>query len=150
MFALAQSQDEKIRYFGGKKLVEVSVRDEALKQIKEKKEEILVLKANVHNNVVVIHCYGELDLYTVPQLEKLTNRYLDEEYAKIVIDLTETSYLDAETLRVFIRILSRVNQANLRLVMTPDALIRKTFLISGLKQYFLFTPSVQEALENLN
>jgi anti-sigma B factor antagonist len=97
----------------------------------------------------VIALSGEIDLYTAPELKQELIRVIDGGASRVIIDLTETSFIDSTTLGVLVSGLKRLrpNGGELALVIT-DRNIRKVFDITGLDRVFPIRGTRAEAVES--
>jgi anti-sigma B factor antagonist len=91
---------------------------------------------------------GELDLATVPQLEKAAAAALAAAHAAMVVDLTETTFLDSTALGVLIGAVKRLRSREGALaIVNVDENISKTFEITGLDQIFTILPTREAAVD---
>ncbi len=99
----------------------------------------------------VIAVRGEIDLFTAPELKKVLTDAIEGGELRLVIDLSEVSFLDSTALGVLIGAVKRLRSRGgaLALVNT-DASIAKTFEITGLDQIFTILPTREEALAALD
>lgn len=86
---------------------------------------------------VVIALAGEVDLYTAPELKHELVRVIDAGARGVVVDMTDTTFIDSTTLGVLISGVKRLrpNGGSVELVVT-DRNIRKIFEITGLDRVF--------------
>lgn len=98
----------------------------------------------------VIALSGEVDLYTAPELKQELLGVIEAGSTNVVVDLTETTFIDSTTLGVLVSGLKRVRpeggQVGLVIV---DRNIRKIFEITGLDRVFPIRETLQETLEDL-
>ena len=96
----------------------------------------------------VIALTGEVDLYTAPEFKNELIRVIDTGATTVVVDLTETTFIDSTTLGVLVSGLKRVGPqgGQLRLVIT-DRNIKKIFEITGLDRVFPIHETRSAALE---
>ena len=70
---------------------------------------------------------------------------------RIVVDLTETTFLDSTALGVLIGAVKRLRSRDgVLTIVNTDANIAKTFEITGLDQIFTIRPTREEAIEALD
>src|SRR5687767_2032780 len=76
---------------------------------------------------------GEIDLFTAPEFKQCLAAAIDDGVTSIVVDLTETSFVDSSSLGVLIGAHRRLaaRDGTLTIVATNDAIL-KTFRITGL------------------
>ena len=98
----------------------------------------------------VIAVRGEIDLFTAPELKQELGEAIEAGRNQIVVDLTETSFLDSTALGVLIGAVKRLRSDSGRLVLVNvDTNIAKTFEITGLDQIFTILPTRDEAIAAL-
>lgn len=102
------------------------------------------------NGVPIIALTGEVDLYTAPNLKEELIRLIDEGARRVVVDFTDTSFIDSTTLGVLVSGLKRLRLqgGQLALVIT-DRSILKIFEITGLDRIFSIHELRAEALDEL-
>ena len=99
----------------------------------------------------VIRPRGELDLATHQELSQAITGALDAGQAHIVVDLTDTTFLDSTALGVLIGAVKRLRSRDgVLTIVNTDANIAKTFEITGLDQIFTIRPTRGEAVEALD
>src|SRR4051812_4001947 len=91
---------------------------------------------------------GEIDLFTAPELKQVLAESIEAGRKFIVVDLTDTTFLDSTALGVLIGAVKRLRsrQGALAIVNVDDN-IAKTFEITGLDQIFTILPSREDAIE---
>jgi anti-sigma B factor antagonist len=89
------------------------------------------------NGAAVIALAGEVDLYTAPELKQELLRVIDAGARGVVVDMTDTTFIDSTTLGVLISGVKRLRPdgRGFELVVT-DRNIRKIFEITGLDRVF--------------
>jgi anti-sigma B factor antagonist len=99
----------------------------------------------------VVAVRGEIDLFTAPDLKAMLVEAIDGGKTRIVVDLSETTFLDSTALGVLIGAIKRIRARDgaLTLVNT-DPNIAKTFEITGLDQIFTIVPTRDEAISALD
>ena len=99
----------------------------------------------------VIAVRGEIDLFTAPDLKSTLLGAIDAGHIRIVIDLSETSFLDSTALGVLIGAVKRLRARDgVLTIVNTDQNIAKTFEITGLDQIFTIRPTRDEAVEALD
>jgi anti-sigma B factor antagonist len=99
----------------------------------------------------VLAVRGEIDLYSAPRLRQVIAESIEAGRNRIVLDLTETSFLDTTGLGVLIGAVKRLRPCHGALaIVNCDASIAKTFEITGLDQIFTILPTRDEALEAIS
>ena len=96
----------------------------------------------------VISLAGEVDLYTAPEFKQQLLEVIDQGGRDVIVDLTDTTFIDSTTLGVLVGGVKRLRPAggSLALVCT-DENITKIFEITGLDRVFPIHSSREEALE---
>jgi anti-sigma B factor antagonist len=98
----------------------------------------------------VIAVRGEIDLFTAPELKQKLGEAIEAGRRQIVVDLTDTTFLDSTALGVLIGAVKRLRSDSGHLVLVNvDANIAKTFEITGLDQIFTILPTRDEAIAAL-
>lgn len=91
----------------------------------------------VQEDVPIIAVHGEVDLFTAPELKVAAHDELDAGATSLIIDLTETSFLDSTALGVLIGLTKRVRPLGGELVIVnTEPTTAKTFAITGLDEVF--------------
>lgn len=99
----------------------------------------------------IIAVAGEIDLFTAPELKAALSEALDAGRSRIVVDLTDTTFLDSTALGVLIGAVKRLRSRDGAMtIVNSDANIAKTFEITGLDQIFTIRASRDEAIEALD
>lgn len=95
----------------------------------------------------VIELGGEIDLYTAPEFKERMVELIEDGKKRIVVDLSDATFIDSTTLGVLVGGVKRLRPAggSLALVCT-DQNITKIFEITGLDRVFPIHPSRDEAL----
>jgi len=97
----------------------------------------------------VVAVAGEIDLFTAPELKSA--EALESGRTRIVVDLTDTTFLDSTALGVLIGAVKRLrSREGVLTIVNTDANIAKTFEITGLDQIFTIRPTRDEAVEALD
>jgi len=104
----------------------------------------------VDSETHVIELGGEIDLYTAPEFKERMSEIIDEGKTRVVVDLSQATFIDSTTLGVLVGGVKRLRPAggSLSLVST-DENITKIFEITGLDRVFPIHSSRDEALEDL-
>jgi anti-sigma B factor antagonist len=96
----------------------------------------------------VVSVAGEIDLFTAPEFKQRVSAPIDEGRTHVVVDLTETTFIDSSSLGVLIGAHRRLRRLDGRLVVvcSNDAIV-KTFRITGLDGVFTIVERLEEALD---
>jgi anti-sigma B factor antagonist len=95
----------------------------------------------------VVAVSGEVDLFTAPEFKQRITAPIAAGVDHVIVDLTETTFIDSSSLGVLIGAHRRLQQRGGRLVVACDTeAIVKTFRITGLDGVFAIVDSVEAAL----
>ena len=96
----------------------------------------------------VLAVRGEIDLFTAPELKQVLAESIEAGRVRIIVDLTETTFLDSTALGVLIGAVKRLRSRDGALaIVNVDENIAKTFEITGLDQIFTILPTREAAVE---
>jgi anti-anti-sigma factor len=87
------------------------------------------------SDVVVAHIDGEIDLSNVDEIRGVLVGAVDNEVLGLVVDLSETTYLDSTGIRLLFELVHRLQtrRRQLRLVVTDQALVRRVIVLTQLE-----------------
>lgn len=95
----------------------------------------------------VIAVSGEIDIFTAPDLRRAAQEAIEAGANRIVLDLTQTSFLDSTGLGVAIGLAKRVRPLGGDVVIVNvDEGIARTFEITGLADIFKICATRDEAV----
>ena len=101
----------------------------------------------VDESTYVIALAGEVDLYTAPEFKQQLLDVIGEGGKDVVVDFTDTTFIDSTTLGVLVGGVKRLRAQDGRLsLVCSDRNIRKIFEITGLDRVFTIYPTRDEAL----
>jgi anti-sigma B factor antagonist len=96
----------------------------------------------------VIAVSGEVDIFTAPELKRAIGAAIDGGARAIVVDLSETRFLDSTALGVLIGAVKRLRLVDGRMVIVnTEPSTAKTFEITGLDQIFEIVADRKSALD---
>jgi anti-sigma B factor antagonist len=99
----------------------------------------------------VVAVGGELDLFTSPQLKQRLADALDSGKLQLVVDLSETTFVDSSALGALIGALRRARERGGRLVLVSQGPeIARTMELTGLDQVFDIRATREDALAELD
>jgi anti-sigma B factor antagonist len=99
----------------------------------------------------VVAVRGEIDLFTAPELKQKLTDAIEAGKSRIVVDLSDTSFLDSTALGVLIGAVKRLRSRDGALVIVNiDQNIAKTFEITGLDQIFTILSTRDDAIAALD
>ena len=103
----------------------------------------------VDDETHVIAVTGEIDLFTAPEFKQRMSELIDAGRSRLVVDLSETTFIDSSSLGVLIGAHRRTQLRGGTLVVVCDQEpIVKTFRITGLDGVFTLASSVEQALSD--
>jgi anti-sigma B factor antagonist len=109
--------------------------------------EITDRKVDEETHVVAVT--GEIDLFTAPEFKQRMSELIDAGRSRLVVDLSETTFIDSSSLGVLIGAHRRLKlRGGALLVVCSNEAIAKTFKITGLDGVFTLADSVDEALSD--
>ena len=98
----------------------------------------------------VISLAGEVDLYTAPEFKQQLLEVIDQGGRDVVVDLSNTTFIDSTTLGVLVGGVKRLRPDGGRLsLVCSDRNITKIFEITGLDRVFTIHGTRDEAVEAL-
>jgi len=98
----------------------------------------------------VLAVRGEIDLFTAPELKQVLAESIEAGRIRIIVDLTETTFLDSTALGVLIGAVKRLRSRDGALALVNvDENIAKTFEITGLDQIFTILDTREEAVRSI-
>jgi anti-sigma B factor antagonist len=102
---------------------------------------------SVDSDTHIVAVAGEIDLFTAPEFKQRVSAPIDEGRRHVVVDLTDTTFIDSSSLGVLIGAHRRLRrlEGQLVVVCSNDA-IAKTFRITGLDGVFTIVTTLDEAL----
>jgi anti-sigma B factor antagonist len=99
----------------------------------------------------IVAVRGEIDLFTAPELKQKLTDAIEGGKTRIVVDLTQTTFLDSTALGVLIGAVKRLRTRDGALVIVNvDQNIAKTFEITGLDQIFTIVGERDAAIAALD
>jgi anti-sigma B factor antagonist len=93
----------------------------------------------------VISVEGELDLSTAPRLKWMLIDSLQAGQSRLVVDLSQTSFMDSTALGVLVAINRSLQDAGLAIV-CPSATVLRIFELSGMDSVFAIFATLEQAL----
>src|SRR4051794_18559612 len=99
----------------------------------------------------VVAVRGEIDLFTAPELKAALTDAIEDGRTRVVVDLSDTTFLDSTALGVLIGAVKRLRSRDGRMtIVNVDPNIAKTFEITGLDQIFTIRGTRDEAITALD
>ena len=104
----------------------------------------------LNDDAVVIALSGEVDLYTAPEFKQQLLEAIGQGAKEVVVDFTETTFIDSTTLGVLVGGVKRLRPNGGRLsLVCSDRNIAKIFEITGLNTVFDIYESRDEAAASI-
>ncbi len=101
----------------------------------------------VDGDTHVISVSGEVDLFTAPEFKQRVMAPISAGVDNVIVDLTETTFIDSSSLGVLIGAHRRLKARGKRLIVAcHDEALVKTFRITGLDGVFQLVDSLEAAL----
>jgi anti-sigma B factor antagonist len=89
---------------------------------------------------------GELDLFTAPDLRTKINELIDADVRELIVDLSETEFVDSTALGVLLGAFRRLRSFRGQLVIVDGHdNVTRTFRVAGLDQILTIVDSYEEA-----
>ena len=96
-------------------------------------------------NVLLLE--GEIDLHVAPAIAASLRRRIDEQHARIVVDLTRVTYIDSSGLALLITAVNDVESYGGRLMLSGmHERVSSIVASAGLSRFFLSFPHTDAAL----
>lgn len=107
----------------------------------------LKLCARPHGRHVVVKVFGEVDMFTAPQLRRFLLQTLECRGCDLILDCAELGFMDSSGLAVLVGIHRRAREAggSLRLAV-PAQPLADQLRVSGLHRLISTYPTVEAAL----
>ena len=100
---------------------------------------------------IVIKLQGEVDLYAAPELKDHVNRAIESGKTKLVLDLSEATFIDSTTLGILVSGMKRLRpRGGMLAVLCPDPTMARIFDITGLNRMFSVHDTLAGALAALD
>ncbi|MCW3038770.1 MAG: hypothetical protein JWM31_675 [Solirubrobacterales bacterium] len=99
----------------------------------------------------VVAVSGEVDIFTAPDLKRTIAQAIEGGARMLVVDLTNTRFLDSTALGVLIGAVKRLRPLDGRLaIVNTEPSTAKTFQITGLDRIFTIVATRDEALKAIS
>lgn len=95
----------------------------------------------------VVAVSGEIDIFTAPELKAALSAAIESGATEVVVDLSETRFLDSSALGVLIGVVKKLRHVDGHLtVVNTEPSTARTFEITGLDKIFAIVETRDEAL----
>ncbi|HEX4521605.1 MAG TPA: STAS domain-containing protein [Gaiellaceae bacterium] len=109
-----------------------------------------VTSADLGDGIATVGVAGEVDLYTAPRLKEALVDTIDGGSRKVLVDLSQATFIDSTTLGVLMGAVKRLRPAGGELAIAcNDPNIRRIFEITLLDRIFAIYSSPDEAIRQL-
>ena len=107
-----------------------------------------LLTSHAGHDVVLVQVQGELDAHTVRGFEQTLNNLLAQGHSRLVLDVSQMSFISSAGLRAIISAQREVGQRGSQLrICGLNAQARRVFEIAGFGQFLHLSDTRQEATE---
>lgn len=109
------------------------------------------LKTDEREGVIVAHVSGEVDLSNAAKLGQRLRSAIPNDVPGVVVDLTETAYLDSSGVSLVFELAERLNsrQQHVRVVVPEDAPLRRVLRVVHLESVVPILPTIDQAVEEI-
>ena len=104
-----------------------------------------VVGLSENGEALVLSLAGELDLYNAPALRKALLDAVDREPSRLVVDLSQVTFIDSTALGALVEARGRLGDGGLALA-APGLEARRALEVSGLDRHFAVHETVEGAL----
>jgi len=109
--------------------------------------EDLKVRSRREGGAIVLSAEGEVTVFSSPALREVLRRAAEEKPGRLVLDLSQTSYIDSSGVATLVEALQSVNRHQGQLVLAGmNDRVRGVFEIARLHTVFRIASDVQEAL----
>jgi anti-sigma B factor antagonist len=116
-------------------------------ELEEQQAEFGMRRTALSDHTALVELSGQIDLHTAPQLTAHLLSAIDDGAVNVVVDLTETTFIDSMTLGILLGAVKRLRPRGGQLqVVSADPSIRKIFEITLLDRVFALCETRDEAL----
>jgi anti-sigma B factor antagonist len=97
----------------------------------------LILTTDRDGNCAVLAVRGELDAYSAPALEEQVTKLTGDQVDDVVLDLSQTGFLDSSGLRAILTAQRRLTESGGQLrLRSPSEAVTRLLEITGLTDHF--------------
>jgi anti-sigma B factor antagonist len=105
-----------------------------------------IVQHELENHTTVISVEGELDLSTAPRLKWMLVDSLESGHARLVLDLSLTTFMDSTALGVLVGVKRRLDAGEPLVIVCARPDVLKIFEYAGMDGAFAILPTLDEAL----
>jgi anti-sigma B factor antagonist len=115
------------------------------------KADFVLSRVRLSATAYVLEVDGELDLYTAPRLSSQLGELIARGATHLIVDLTETTFIDSTALHVLLDARKRVRaEGGEVVVVCPSPHVRRVFEVTGVDGLLRLCSSMEIALERLS
>lgn len=113
--------------------------------------ELASLSVERDGAVQIVHLSGEVDISNAGPLEEHISDAVPNDVTGLVLDLSETQYLDSAGIRMLFELAQRLagRRQSLAVVVPPDSLVRHSLVVTELEQAVPMHDSLDAAVDAL-
>ena len=117
-------------------------------ELEEQQAEFGMRRTTLSDDTALVELSGQIDLHTAPQLKEHLLSAIDDGAVDVVVDLSQTTFIDSMTLGILLGAVKRLRPRGGQLrIVTADPSIRKIFEITLLDRVFSLYETRDAALE---
>jgi anti-sigma B factor antagonist len=105
-----------------------------------------VVRVSESGDAIVVALTGELDLYNAPALREALRGATGRKPRRLVVDLTEVTFVDSTTLGAFVEARSELAAPHAFVLAAPGLEVRRALEVSGLDRHLAVRDTVESAL----
>jgi anti-sigma B factor antagonist len=98
----------------------------------------------------VVSVEGELDLASAPRLKWMLVDALGEGHTRLILDLSLATFMDSTALGVLVAVKRSLDRDGVLVIVCAAAPVLKIFELSGMDGVFAISPTLQQALAQLD
>jgi anti-sigma B factor antagonist len=102
-----------------------------------------------HDSVVVIRCVGDLDMLTIPVLEKQIDTALEKKPTSMIVDLSAVDFLASVAMGLLVEACDRCGDATQFMVVADGPATSRPMRLIGLSALMAMHPTLEEAFDSL-
>ena len=130
------------------RIVRVPMYHAAMPSEEQMRPEFAITRHAIDDERGVVAVRGEIDLFTARQFKQALTASIDMGFVRIVVDLTETTFLDSAGLGALIGVLKRLRARHGALaIVNVNEPVARTFAATGMDQIFTILPTRDDALK---
>ncbi len=110
----------------------------------------LTINTRKVGDVLVFSLQGDLDAFTVRQMRKSLNQFIEEGNHRIVVDCSEVGYINSTTIGILVGKMHKLRALDGELILAAlNERVNRVITLVGGRRLFLICDTVHEAIVNL-